>query len=586
MNRMLNWPSMVSLIVLIVGITTTAHAQQPPGATAPYILPEAKVVKGAFFITSGYRFKEYQELAAKHDLVLIQFVGPPTAYQKVLTQVAKDAKHPEIEHANYICWGHSAGGVGVAKAADKLPERMIAGCIIRSPNEKDEPKLEISKGMPKVPLILTPALRDGFVPVSAPTALFERGRKEDAVWTLAIEPGGTHAPEGATNIVVAWLDAVIKMRLPADGDYAKGPVKLNEIDVTKGWLGDVKTFDVGAFDTFKGEKVKAAWLPNETVAKQWKTYVSAAAKPGAGPKGPQPQPGGPKAQSGGPGGLDVGKLHADLEYATVGKKSLKLDLYLPEQSDGPVPLIIHVHGGGWSVGNKKAIPTNGGEFVKKGYAVASIQYRLSGEAIFPAAIQDCKAAVRWLRANSKKYNLDPDHFAAWGGSAGGHLVALLGTSTGVKEFDVGENLDVSSKVQAVCDWFGPTDFLQMNAQAKAGAGSGLDHDSPKSPESHFIGGAIQDNKEKCAKANPITYITKEPVPFLIVHGERDNLVPIGQSRLLEAALSKAGGEVKLVALERAGHGGPGFSEPGVTKQMMEFFDKHLKKTKENAPAKK
>jgi len=289
MNRKLIYPSVASLVVLMMGTMMGTHAQQP-GSNAPYILPDGvKVVKGAFFITSSYRFKEYKELAAKHDLVLIQFIGPLAAYQKVLTQVAKDAKHPEIEHANYICWGHSAGGVGVAKAADKLPERMIAGCIIRSPNEKDEPKLEISKGMQKVPLILTPALRDGFVPVSAPTALFERGRKEDAVWTLAIEPGGTHAPEGATNIVVAWLDAVIKMRLPADADYAKG------------WLGDVKTFDVGAFDSFKGEKAKAAWLPNETVAKQWKMYVSAAAKPGAGPKGPQPQPGGPKAQPGGPG---------------------------------------------------------------------------------------------------------------------------------------------------------------------------------------------------------------------------------------------------------------------------------------------
>jgi len=162
-----------------------------------------------------------------------------------------------------------------------------------------------------------------------------------------------------------------------------------------------------------------------------------------------------------------------------------------------LPLIIHIHGGGWSGGDKNGIPPIG--LVANGYALASVQYRLSGEAIFPAAIQDCKAAVRWLRANAKKYNLDPDHFGVWGGSAGGHLVALLGTSGGVKEFEVGDNLNVSSKVQAVCDWFGPTDFLQMNAQAKAGAGGALDHDGPKSPESRFIGGAIQENKDKCAR---------------------------------------------------------------------------------------
>jgi len=117
----------------------------------------------------------------------------------------------------------------------------------------------------------------------------------------------------------------------------------------------------------------------------------------------------------------------------------------------------------------------------------------------------------------------------------------------------------------------------MNAQAKAGAGGALNHDSPKSPESRFIGGSIQENKDKCAKANPITYVSKEAPPFLIMHGDKDRLVPLGQSQLLETALKKAGANVTLMVVEGAGHGGPGFVRPEAEKRMLEFFDKHLKK---------
>src|SRR5260221_4919549 len=152
----------------------------------------------------------------------------------------------------------------------------------------------------------------------------------------------------------------------------------------------------------------------------------------------------------------------------------------------------------------------------QGYAVASLNYRLSGEALFPAQIEDCKAAVRWLRAHAKEYSLDPEHFGAWGSSAGGHLVALLGPSGDVKEFEKGPHLDQSSRVQAVCDYFGPTDFLQMDAHAIPDAR--LKHDLPNSPESRLIGGPIQENKDKVAKVNPITYVTPDDPPVLIVHG--------------------------------------------------------------------
>jgi acetyl esterase/lipase len=270
----------------------------------------------------------------------------------------------------------------------------------------------------------------------------------------------------------------------------------------------------------------------------------------------------------------AGKLLPDLEYARVGDKALHLDLYFPEQVEVPMPLIIHVHGGGWSGGTYKSFPKQ--PFLSAGYALASVQYRLSGEAKFPAAIQDVKAAVRWLRANAAKYKLDPDRFGAWGTSAGGHLVALLGTSGGVKEFEVGDNLKVSSNVQSVCDWFGPTNFMTIGEQLKK-AGYVYDHDSATSPIGMLIGGPVQQNKEKCDRASPLTYVTKDAPPFLIMHGDKDNLVPVAQSRELEAALTKANVEVTLEVLPGGLHGGDKFVDAAAQAKMLEFFGKHLKK---------
>ncbi len=259
------------------------------------------------------------------------------------------------------------------------------------------------------------------------------------------------------------------------------------------------------------------------------------------------------------------KFLRDLEYVPGGHERQKLDLYLPEKG-GKLPLVVWIHGGGWrsgGKGNPPALP-----FTTQGYAVASITYRLSQHAIFPAQIEDCKAALRWLRANAAKYNYDPDHIGVWGASAGGHLVALLGATGDVKEFDQGENLKFSSRVQAVCDWFGPTDFTQMSKFPSA-----IKHDAPDSPEALLLGGAIQENKGKAAKANPITYVSKGDPPFLIMHGDKDPAVPLNQSELLEAALRKAGVTVTLHIVEGAGHG---FGGRDVSPMVVAFFDQHLK----------
>ncbi len=275
------------------------------------------------------------------------------------------------------------------------------------------------------------------------------------------------------------------------------------------------------------------------------------------PQGPPPLPEGVRALR-------------DIEYVPGGGKAQSLDLYLPT-SDRPTPLILWIHGGGFRAGDKRQCPATA--FTRRGYATASLNYRLSGQAVFPAAIEDCKAAVRWLRAHAKEHNLDADHFGAWGSSAGGHLVALLGTSGGVKQLEGnGGHPDFSSRVQAVCDWFGPTDFLQMEAHALT-PGRPFNHDAVDSPESLFVGGAIQENKEKVRAANPITYVTPDDPPFLIMHGDRDPLVPHHQSELLAAALKQAGVRVTLYTVQGKGHG---FGGPEIMRMVEEFFDQHLK----------
>jgi acetyl esterase/lipase len=257
--------------------------------------------------------------------------------------------------------------------------------------------------------------------------------------------------------------------------------------------------------------------------------------------------------------------HLDLPYVENGHVRQKLDLYLPQKSDGPLPVLVWIHGGGWQAGDKANPPLL--PYATKGYAVASVNYRLSQHAIYPAQIEDCKAAIRWLRANAKKFNLNPDKIGVAGASAGGHLVALLGTTGDAKELEgTGGNLDQPSRVQCVVDLFGPTDLSKM----------GGTHDNPTSPEAKLLGGPVQEVKEKVAKANPIAFVTKSSAPFLILHGDKDKTVILSQSEMLVDALKKVGVEVRLVVVAGAGHGGPTFMLGDNAAIVEEFFGKHLK----------
>lgn len=256
-------------------------------------------------------------------------------------------------------------------------------------------------------------------------------------------------------------------------------------------------------------------------------------------------------------------VHRDLPYVSNPHPRQKLDLYLPSGA-GPYPLIIWIHGGAFRLGSKEdGVPI---DYLAEGYAIAALNYRLSQHALWPAQIVDCKSAVRWLRAHAADYGVDPARFAVWGPSAGGHLSAMVGLTGPLGIFEEGEYLEVSSHVSAVVDYFGPTDFLQMDAHRLP---DGMVHDAPDSPESQLIGGPIQEHPERVAAANPVTYVTPEAPPFLIVHGDRDPLVPYHQSVLLYEALCKAGVPVTFYTVKGGGHGG--FTDPEVDRLTRDFL---------------
>lgn len=250
------------------------------------------------------------------------------------------------------------------------------------------------------------------------------------------------------------------------------------------------------------------------------------------------------------------KVLPNLVYKQVNGRSLMLDLFLPADSSGTVPLIIYIHGGAWEKGSRHQCPAIG--MTATGFAVASIDYRLSQEAPFPAQIEDCKAAIRWLRAHASEYHLDPDRFGVWGTSAGGHLAALVGTTGGVKSLEGdGGNLQYSSRVQAVCAVAAPSDLTEMNSDTHSVEGASANPRAglrAREAVSSLLGGP-PDQGNAAAQASPITYVSKDDPPFLLIHGAYDRIVPLEQSRRFEAALKKAGVHATLKILPNEGHQG-------------------------------
>jgi len=273
----------------------------------------------------------------------------------------------------------------------------------------------------------------------------------------------------------------------------------------------------------------------------------------------------------------------DVPYANK-SEAQKLDIYLPDEGDGPFPVIATIHGGAWMFGDK-ADDFNRPflEGIKHGYAIACVNYRLSHEAQFPSQIHDCRTAIRYLRTNASAYHLKGFHLGVWGASAGGHLAALLGTAAHARQLDDPSmrtaRTRFSCKVQAVLTWYAPSEnFLTMDEQL-AQSGTGIpDHSAEDSPESKLLGRRISDVPAMVKFASPMTYINSKVPPFLIQHGRRDSIVPVEQSINFAAQIEKIAGahRVTLEILEKADHGDPLFETPENIRRVMDFFDLHLK----------
>ncbi|MAE60526.1 MAG: esterase [Planctomycetaceae bacterium] len=262
----------------------------------------------------------------------------------------------------------------------------------------------------------------------------------------------------------------------------------------------------------------------------------------------------------------------DVQYAKAGKVKLLADVYRPRHATGPLPVIVWIHGGGWEGGTKLHCPIV--DFAALGYAVVSIDYRLAPKHRWPAQIEDCKAAVRWVRASAEKYGFDPKRVAAAGASAGGHLAALLGTSGDVKALEGKRNhLKHSSRMRAVLDLFGPIDLpaaiKQKDSKLLRRLTDQLFHGNKRRLSDAEL-------NRRATQASPTTHITKDDPPFLIIHGSKDPLVPLGQSELLHEQLTKAKLKSKLHVIEDAEHGGKEFATPKIRHMIERFFDEYLK----------
>ena len=273
----------------------------------------------------------------------------------------------------------------------------------------------------------------------------------------------------------------------------------------------------------------------------------------------------------------------DIAYANL-SPTQKLDIYWPEQGNGPFPVIVSIHGGAFMGGDKRDVQiTSMLKALKRGYCVVGVNYRMSGEAKFPALVHDIKAAIRWIRANAELYLFDPNNIATWGGSAGGYQSLMAGVSTGVAELDdlsLG-NADQPSHVQAVVDWFGPTDFLKMDEQlAESGMAPAKEfsHNGSNAPESLLLGKKITLIPELVRSANPETYIHPNVPPFFIQHGKVDDIVPHQQSVNFAARVREIAGDerVTLELIEGARHGDPKFDSVKNVKKVLDFLDQHLK----------
>lgn len=248
------------------------------------------------------------------------------------------------------------------------------------------------------------------------------------------------------------------------------------------------------------------------------------------------------------------------------RRDLKLDLIYPEDKTKKYPCIVWICGGAWLLMDKSAHLAYLSDLARNGFVVASVQYRTSNEAQLPAQIQDVKAAVRYLRAHAERYNIDSEKFGVMGESAGGYLTCMTALDND-PAMDVGEWLDYSSKVQAACPWYPPTDFRGFPyASAEECAAS---------PESLLLGKNVFRNEEEALKYCPVSFVTKDAPPFLIIHGNEDRTVPFAQGVLLHDLLEEAGCDVTLLEVDGSDHADVPFFQREMWEEIRKFFAEKL-----------
>ena len=283
--------------------------------------------------------------------------------------------------------------------------------------------------------------------------------------------------------------------------------------------------------------------------------------------------------------IEPSKNWLDIDYVGDGIIGHKLDIFLPKKRKAPFPVIVTIYGSAWFSNSAKGSVFKDGlgqALLNDGFAVVSINHRSSADAVWPAQLHDIKAAVRFIRANATKFSLDSSFVGATGFSSGGHLSSMLGVTSYLKNAKIGSsNIDLegnlgkysnsSSHVNAVVDWFGPTNFITMDS-----CGSSFKHDDIKSPESSLIGNPIQENKDKVVLTNPLSYISKNTVPFLIIHGTNDKLVPYCQSQELYQKMQQLKVPSQFITVDGGGHG-PGVMIEKYYGEMVNFFKTQKKR---------
>ena len=265
--------------------------------------------------------------------------------------------------------------------------------------------------------------------------------------------------------------------------------------------------------------------------------------------------------------------YKEIPYVKNGLKQQNLDLYLPDSAGKkPFPLIIWIHGGGWNGGYKGWIEVP--YLIKQGYAIASVEYRFSSVAPFPAQILDCNEAIYFLWKNAKKYRLDTSKFVVGGGSAGGHLSALIGTSSNnhVSEFYNDINKENKVRIRAVLDYYGPADLNVVHGRAAY-----LDYDGEKSALNMLLGAPALDRPDLAKIASPDNYIDKGDPPILIIHGDVDGFVPFWESQQFYSWLKLAGVKAQLIKIVGANHAGPMFQAPDIQQKVIAFLNDVLNK---------